>query len=128
MIKLTTALSLLPSLASVVSGYADPGECSGVCVNAHDPAIIVRDDGTYFRFSTGGNIAVHTAPALIGPWTFSGAALPDGSSIYKPGNQDLWVSSRPWFSRAYCANFLHAGPRGHPSGRRVFLILFGERV
>jgi arabinan endo-1,5-alpha-L-arabinosidase len=81
--------ALLPSLASA---YALPEACSGVCVNSHDPSIIRRSDGTYFRFSTGGKIAVHTAPALTGPWTYKGAALPSGSSINLPGNQDLWVS------------------------------------
>ncbi|KAL2112937.1 hypothetical protein VUR80DRAFT_6059 [Thermomyces stellatus] len=91
MVKLATVLSLLSSVPALVSGYANPGPCSGVCVNTHDPSIIRRDDGTYFRFSTGGRIAVHTAPSIEGPWTYVGAALPDGSIINKPGNQDLWA-------------------------------------
>ncbi|KAI1474414.1 glycoside hydrolase family 43 protein [Daldinia sp. EC12] len=74
-----------------VSGYANPGACSGTCVNTHDPSIIRRSDGTYFRFSTGGKIAVHTAPDITGPWTYKGAALPAGSSIDLGGNQDLWA-------------------------------------
>ena len=94
MVKSATALSLLPSLAPLAFGYANPGACSGTCVNTHDPSIIRRVDGTYFRFSTGGKIAVHTAPTLEGPWTYAGAALPDGSSINKAGNDDLWVSPK----------------------------------
>ncbi|KAK8193868.1 endo-1,5-arabinanase [Phyllosticta capitalensis] len=84
------ALALLaPSLAHA---YANPGACSGTCTNTHDPSIIRRDsDGTYFRFSTGGKIAVHTAPSLTGSWTYLGAAIPDGSSIDLTGNDDLWA-------------------------------------
>jgi arabinan endo-1,5-alpha-L-arabinosidase len=88
--------SLFASLLSVVAavyGYADPMACSGICNNAHDPALIRRADGTYFRFSTGGKIAVHTAPAITGPWTYKGAAIPAGSKINLAGNQDLWVCS-----------------------------------
>ncbi|KAI0896184.1 glycoside hydrolase family 43 protein [Annulohypoxylon nitens] len=86
----TTILGLLP-LLGVVSGYANPGACSGTCTNTHDPSIIRRSDGTYFRFSTGGKIAVHTAPDITGPWTYKGAALPSGSKINLAGNQDLWA-------------------------------------
>ncbi|KAI1086809.1 glycoside hydrolase family 43 protein [Rostrohypoxylon terebratum] len=86
----TGLLGLLPLLA-VVSGYANPGACSGTCTNTHDPSIIRRSDGTYFRFSTGGKIAVHTAPDITGPWTYRGAALPSGSKINLAGNQDLWA-------------------------------------
>ncbi|KAI6080582.1 glycoside hydrolase family 43 protein [Hypoxylon rubiginosum] len=81
---------ILPFLGAVY-GYANPGACSGTCTNTHDPSIIRRSDGTYFRFSTGGKIAVHTAPAITGPWTYKGAALPSGSSIDLAGNQDLWA-------------------------------------
>lgn len=87
----TSVLSFLPLLGSVL-GYANPKTCTGTCTNAHDPAIIRRSDGTYFRFSTGGEIAVHTAPDITGPWTYKGAALPSGSSIDLAGNTDLWVS------------------------------------
>ncbi|KAI0183887.1 glycosyl hydrolase [Xylaria flabelliformis] len=86
----TTALGVLPLLGSAL-GYANPKTCTGTCTNAHDPAIIRRSDGTYFRFSTNGKIAVHTAPDITGPWTYKGAAIPSGSSIDLPGNQDLWA-------------------------------------
>ncbi|KAL8669706.1 MAG: hypothetical protein Q9224_007722, partial [Gallowayella concinna] len=71
--------------------YPSPLPCKGVCTNAHDPSLVRRDDGTYFRFSTGGKIAIHTAPSIQGPWTYDGAALPNGSIINRPGNQDLWA-------------------------------------
>jgi len=73
-------------------GFADPLSCSGTCNNAHDPALIQRDsDGTYFRFSTGGKIAIHTAPSAQGPWSYKGAAIPACSSIQLTGNCDLWA-------------------------------------
>ncbi|PSN67545.1 endo-1,5-alpha-L-arabinosidase [Corynespora cassiicola Philippines] len=79
------------SAASVVYGYANPMACSGVCGNAHDPALIRRDDGTYYRFSTGGKIAIHSAPSITGPWTYKGAAIPSGSKINLKGKDDLWA-------------------------------------
>jgi arabinan endo-1,5-alpha-L-arabinosidase len=92
---LTKALSAsLAALAwaPTVHAYANPGVCSGVCTNAHDPSIIRRQsDGTYFRFSTGNKIAIHTAPSISGPWTYKCAMLPSGSSIQLAGNQDLWA-------------------------------------
>jgi arabinan endo-1,5-alpha-L-arabinosidase len=90
-LSLVVLLSLL--LATVVDAYARPKMCTGTCTNAHDPSIIRRDDGTYFRFSTGGRIAIHTAPALTGPWTYKGAAVPARSIINLNGRNDLWVSS-----------------------------------
>ncbi|CAJ2505811.1 Uu.00g132050.m01.CDS01 [Anthostomella pinea] len=91
MVKLFTILAGLLPLAGTVLGYANPKTCTGTCTNAHDPSIIRRSDGTYFRFSTGGKIAVHMAPAITGPWTYKGAALPSGSKIDLTGNQDLWA-------------------------------------
>jgi arabinan endo-1,5-alpha-L-arabinosidase len=60
--------------------------------------VIARPDGTYFRFSTGGNIAVHTAPDISGPWTYKGSAITGGSVIKLPGNSDLWVR--------FCSTFM----------------------
>ncbi|KAG1693291.1 hypothetical protein DVH05_023755 [Phytophthora capsici] len=91
--KLFSMLIGLPLLvAGVVNGYANPLTCTGICTNAHDPSIIRRDDGTYFRFSTGNKIAIHSAPDLTGPWKYLGAAVPDGSKINLKGKDDLWVS------------------------------------
>jgi arabinan endo-1,5-alpha-L-arabinosidase len=91
MVKISGILGAVALLPALVSAYALPEACSGTCTNAHDPSIIRRADGTYFRFSTGGKIAIHTAPSLTGPWTYRGAMLPSGSSINLAGNQDLWV-------------------------------------
>ena len=87
-LAITTTLSILSATADA---YTNPLSCSGTCTNCHDPSLVRRDDGTYFRFSTGGKVAVHTAPSIQGPWTYKGAALPNGSQINKPGNQDLWA-------------------------------------
>lgn len=73
-----------------VHGYANPGSCSGVC-NVHDPGLIQRDDGIYFRFSTGNKISYAQSSSIEGPWTAVGSVVPDGSSINKAGNDDLWV-------------------------------------
>lgn len=83
--------SLLSAFVASANAYANPLSCSGTCTNAHDPALIRRDDGTYFRFSTGGKIAIHSSPSLTGPWTYRGAAIPNGSKIDKNGKNDLWV-------------------------------------
>jgi arabinan endo-1,5-alpha-L-arabinosidase len=93
--RVTTITSLVLSAVTSVYGYADPMACTGVCNNAHDPALIRRDDGTYYRFSTGGKIAIHSAPSITGPWTYKGAAIPAGSKINLKGNTDLWVLSIP---------------------------------
>lgn len=93
--KMLLSILALPValLASFVSAYADPLSCSGTCTNTHDPDLIRRSsDGTYFRFATGGGIAIHTADTIQGPWTYQGYALPDGSSIDNSGSDDLWVA------------------------------------
>ena len=88
----TSIVSLALLLTSIATAYSNPKSCTGTCTNAHDPSIIRRDsDGKYFRFSTGGKIAIHTAPAITGPWTYIGAMLPSCSSISLSGNCDLWV-------------------------------------
>lgn len=56
---LALALSALPG----ATAYADPGACSGDCW-AHDPCLIKRSDGTYFRFNTGSEIGIWTADAI----------------------------------------------------------------
>ena len=85
---LLTAAGLLVSQAYA---YANPGSCSGTCGNAHDPSVIRRSDGTYFRFSTGGGIAIHTAPEISGPWTYKCDMLASGSKISSSGSKDLWA-------------------------------------
>jgi arabinan endo-1,5-alpha-L-arabinosidase len=86
-------LASVLAAATTVSAYADPMACTGSCQNkSHDPALIRRDDGTYFRFATAEKITIHSAPALSGPWKEIGPALPEGSKL-KPmtGWDDLWA-------------------------------------
>lgn len=71
--------------------YPDPEPCRGNCSWIHDPSIWY-EDGTYWRFSTSGNIAVATAPSLGGPWRYQGALLHAGTDIFVSGGQDIWVS------------------------------------
>ncbi|PBP20446.1 glycoside hydrolase, family 43 [Diplocarpon rosae] len=83
---LATALALAPDL---VQGYSAPGACSGACW-AHDPAVIRRADGLYFKLNTGENIEIASSSSLNGPWKLQGSALTSGSNIDSPGNKDLW--------------------------------------
>lgn len=89
----TLALLGLAALPGLVQGsYPDPGACSGDCWT-HDPSVVKRSDGYYFRFSTGGGIGIYKASSLAGSWTYEGVALSSGSSISVTGNSgtDLWV-------------------------------------
>lgn len=90
-----SALLALGCLSGYVQAqYAKPGACTGVCVDTHDPSVIRRSsDGTYFRFSTGGLISIHTAPDITGPWTFACKMLSTNSKVTKHGNpgSDLWA-------------------------------------
>ena len=72
------------------SPYPDPAPCYGNVSWIHDPSIIY-DDGTYWRFSTSGDIAVATAPSIKGPWTYKGSVLPGGTKILVAPDQDIWV-------------------------------------
>lgn len=74
------------------SVYPDPAPCYGNISWIHDPSIIY-EDGTYWRFSTSGNIAMATAPSMEGPWTYKGALLKGGTRIQVAPNQDIWVQT-----------------------------------
>jgi len=74
--------------------YPDPEPCSGNCSWIHDPSIYY-ESGTYWRFSTSGNIAIATAPSLGGPWRYEGALLSNGTSISVVEGQDIWVGAAP---------------------------------
>ena len=89
----TGFLAALALLSRGINGQADPGACSGDCW-AHDPALVRRDDGVYFRFNTGRKIGILKSDSISGPWTFQGSAVPPGSSINLPGRDDLWVRTR----------------------------------
>lgn len=82
---------LLCGLAQAAS-WPDPEPCTGNCTWVHDPSVIERaSDGTWFRLSTSGNIAIASAPALTGPWTYQGAMLPGGTSIQVINGQEIWA-------------------------------------
>ncbi|PGH23814.1 hypothetical protein AJ80_02062 [Polytolypa hystricis UAMH7299] len=83
-------LVLSTLFGALAHGYAAPGACSGAC-NLHDPGLIRRDDGTYFRFSTGNRISYASASSIQGPWTGRGSVISGASSINLPGRDDLWA-------------------------------------
>ena len=89
MFTAAAALCLLSTNhAALAVTYPAPGACSGSC-GTHDPSLIRRSDGTYFRFTTNGHIGVSVALNISGPWTNKGAALSKGSSLTQ-GN-DQWA-------------------------------------
>ncbi|KKF92057.1 putative arabinan endo-1 5-alpha-L-arabinosidase A [Ceratocystis platani] len=90
MVSFNSLLSILAVAGSSLA-VSNPGDCSGICGNSHDPSIIIDSAGKYWRFSTGGKIAIHTAPSLTGPWEYNGAAIPNGSIINLDGKDDLWA-------------------------------------
>ncbi|KAF2111390.1 glycosyl hydrolase [Lophiotrema nucula] len=100
MLKLiyTSLLTLLtPALANPIqsrqsASWPDPIPLSGNNTYIHDPSLIRRADGTWFRFSTLGNIAIASAPSLTGPWTYLGAMLPQGATMINiHPQQELWA-------------------------------------
>ena len=92
---ITAALFSLPFLTHgaplAKRAYPPVGACSGDCGAVHDPNVVISADGTYYRFITFNKITIATAPSISGPWTSQGAAIPAGSVIDLPGNQDLWA-------------------------------------
>ena len=83
---------LFALFAVQVHSYANPLACSGTCTNTHDPSIVRRSsDGTYYRFATGGGVAIHSGSSIQGPWTYQGYALASGSKISNSGADDIWV-------------------------------------
>lgn len=83
--------ALLTALPAVAAAYPNPIACTGSSCWSHDPSVVKRSDGKYFRFETGSKIGIWSASSLTGPWTYQGAAIPAGSSINLAGNDDLWV-------------------------------------
>ncbi|CAI6301400.1 unnamed protein product [Periconia digitata] len=89
--SLFAGLISLVAIARRAELWPNPEPCLGNCTFIHDPSVVRRSDGTWFRISTNGNIAIATAPELIGPWEYQGAMLPDGSKIDVMENQELWA-------------------------------------
>ncbi|KAF2712666.1 glycoside hydrolase family 43 protein [Pleomassaria siparia CBS 279.74] len=102
MFHLSTVLALCitayaANIPSPLSRRAIPDPiCTGVCTGTiRDPYVLRRDDGTWFRFTTEGNIRIATAPSISGPWSTNsgeaGALLPGGSIIHLSDDQRLWA-------------------------------------
>ena len=91
-LRLALSSSVPTHYARQSSTYPPPEPISGNISQIHDPSIIKREiDGTWFRLSTNGNIALASAPSLSGPWTYLGALLPNGSQINISPDQQLWA-------------------------------------
>ncbi|KAF2635291.1 glycoside hydrolase family 43 protein [Massarina eburnea CBS 473.64] len=89
--SLFAGLISLVAIARRAELWPNPEPCLGNCTYIHDPSVIQRSDGTWFRISTNGNIAIATAPALVGPWEYKGAMLPQGSKIDVVNEQEIWA-------------------------------------
>ncbi|MCJ1401107.1 hypothetical protein MMC11_004319 [Xylographa trunciseda] len=81
--------------------FPNPQPCSGDCGFVHDPAIVKKGNGSYYRFTTFGEIGIATAPDLRGPWTQQGYALQGGSKINLPGNTDVWAPDVHYIGNTY---------------------------
>ncbi|KAH8898444.1 putative arabinan endo-1,5-alpha-L-arabinosidase C [Thozetella sp. PMI_491] len=90
MVFVSRLAALLPFVPALVQAYANPIGCSGDCFT-HDPAVIKRADGKYFRFSTLDGISIRTATDLAGPWTQAGSVIQGAGIINAPGNTVLWA-------------------------------------
>lgn len=95
------AVSASPLISRQAGGWPAPEPLQGNNTYIHDPALIRRDDGKWFRLSTNGNIAIASADSVNGPWTYQGAMLPGGSVIHAvpddgKGTQEIWVSLAPF--------------------------------
>ncbi|KAL1302206.1 hypothetical protein AAFC00_002634 [Neodothiora populina] len=102
-----TVFAALSSFFHYVSAYPNPEPCNGNCSGVHDPTLIRRtSDGTWFRLSTNGNIAIASAPDITGPWTYDGAMLPDGSIIDLPiDNPGIWAPDVHLIEETYFAYY-----------------------
>ena len=90
--SLFSACALLAHSWTTFAQYPLPLPCEGTCQDTHDPALIQRTDGTWYRFATSNGISIYTAPEASGPWSYQGAVLPDCSVINLPGNCDIWAA------------------------------------
>jgi arabinan endo-1,5-alpha-L-arabinosidase len=66
---LPTAILSLLTLATIIVAVPNP-ICSGLCTGTiRDPAVLRRNDGTWLRYTTEGNLRIATAPssAALGP-------------------------------------------------------------
>jgi arabinan endo-1,5-alpha-L-arabinosidase len=128
--KLSQMLSaaLLASVPTPVQAYTGPIGCLGDCFT-HDPAVVKRSDGKYFRFSSQDLIGIWTADDLLGPWARSGSVISDASVINLPGNTELWVRTAPRTRQTYVPqisiNFMLSGSRCFVYSRHLLPLLRG---
>ncbi|KAI7208587.1 hypothetical protein KC333_g9087 [Hortaea werneckii] len=88
---LLVASAFFTLLANAIT-FPPPEPCTGNCTgHVHDPSVVRRNDGKYFRFTTNGRINIATAPSMTGPWTYRCPALPKCSKINIKGKCDLWA-------------------------------------
>lgn len=68
--------------------FPEPVPITGANQDCHDPTIIKREDGRWFRFCTNNNIRIDSAPEVFGPWETLGSVFgPEGSVIKIVPNQ-----------------------------------------
>lgn len=78
--------------ASSLSSFPDPVPCKGTdCSSVHDPSVVRRSDGTFWRFSTFENIHISKSSSMFGPWEHQGSVLDSGSIINIPGSNGIWA-------------------------------------
>ncbi|KAF2502326.1 hypothetical protein BU16DRAFT_5068 [Lophium mytilinum] len=100
-----TFVAASPLIVRQRASFPNPEPCTGNCTGGiHDPSVIKRPDGKWYRLSTGGDIAIASAPSLTGPWEYLGAMLPGGPKIHVSDKQDTWVCVPPnydWLNKPF---------------------------
>ncbi|KAI5307234.1 hypothetical protein KEM56_002192 [Ascosphaera pollenicola] len=69
------------------------GRCIGDCYS-HDPSVVQRDDGAYFKFSTNPGVRITKATDLNGPWSLVGQMIPGKSRLLADGfeqDENIWA-------------------------------------
>ena len=90
------------SLAQDAEGTAL--ELNGAIWNVHDP-VIIKQDETYYLFSTGADIPVRQSPNLQ-DWLFADymtvfEAMPQDAGIYVPGADSIWAPDISYYNDRY---------------------------
>ena len=85
------ALALVPSLSCAYASPVCNNSSGGSEEEVHNPNVVLRNDGAYFRFSTLDGINIATSSSIDAPWTNVGSVSPQGSVIDLSGNKDLWA-------------------------------------
>ncbi|KAF2727325.1 endo-1,5-alpha-L-arabinosidase [Polyplosphaeria fusca] len=105
LLTLSTAVLATPLNSRQATTYPAPSPCTGSCSGIKDPSVFRRSDGTWFRFSTGNNISIASAPALTGPWTSKGPLLHNGTSIHVGDKQGIWAPDVSKIGDVYVAYY-----------------------